>query len=288
MWKEKRIDDCPEEDSALNSGRLFPIPVEEIYLQRANDFQRQEGVATGVQDSDPPIVVRDGNTGHTAKERAERQSGQSTHARDTNTPDQSVSSTLSALRAKADADPGHRFRALARLLDRQMLGEAFACLKRKAAPGIDGVSHAEYAENLTEHLVDLETRLKAGRYRAMSVKRRWIAKPGSSKMRPLGIPVLEDKIVQQAVKMILEAIWESDFVDESIGYRRGIGARQSSQDLGVALYGGEYRWVVEADIRGFFENIEHGWLVHCGRRCEWRMKRAVWKAHGKNRGAGAC
>ena len=262
MWKEKRIDDCPEEDSALNSGRLFPIPVEEIYLQRANDFQRQEGVATGVQDSDPPIVVRDGNTGHTAKERAERQSGQSTHARDTNTPDQSVSSTLSALRAKADADPGHRFRALARLLDRQMLGEAFACLKRKAAPGIDGVSHAEYAENLTEHLVDLETRLKAGRYRAMSVKRRWIAKPGNSKMRPLGIPVLEDKIVQQAGKMILEAIWESDFVDESIGYRRGIGARQSSQDLGVALDGGEYRWVVEADIRGFFENIEHGWLVH--------------------------
>ena len=71
-----------------------------------------------------------------------------------------------------------------------------------------------------QRLVDLETRLKAGRYRAMSVKRRWIAKPGSSKMRPLGIPVLEDKIVQQAVKMILEAIWESDFVDESIGYRR--------------------------------------------------------------------
>ena len=65
-----------------------------------------------------------------------------------------------------------------------------------------------------QRLVDLETRLKAGRYRAMSVKRRWIAKPGSSKMRPLGIPVLEDKIVQQAVKLILEAIWESDFVDE--------------------------------------------------------------------------
>ena len=90
MWKEKRIDDCPEEDSALNSGRLFPNPVEEIYLQRVNDFQRQEGVAIGGQESDPPIVVRDGSTGHMAKERAERQRGQSTHARDTITPDHGV------------------------------------------------------------------------------------------------------------------------------------------------------------------------------------------------------
>jgi group II intron reverse transcriptase/maturase len=172
-----------------------------------------------------------------------------------------VSSTLSALRAKATNEPEHRFRGLSRLLDKQMLREAFAGLKRKAAPGIDGMVHAEYAQNLEERLEELESRLKAGRYRATCVKRRWIAKPGSNKMRPLGIPVLEDKIVQQAVKMILESIWEADFYDESIGYRSGVGARESSKGLAEALNKGTYRWVVEADIRGFFDHIDHGWMV---------------------------
>lgn len=172
-----------------------------------------------------------------------------------------MSRTLSALRAKAAKDPKHRFRALSRLLDRQMLAEAFKGLKRKAAPGIDGVSHAEYAKDLDRNLEQLEKRLRAGRYRARNVKRRWIAKPGSPKRRPLGIPALEDKIVQQAVRMILESIWEADFAEESIGYRAGKGARQASLDLREALNGGEYRWVVEADIRSFFDHIDHGWMV---------------------------
>jgi group II intron reverse transcriptase/maturase len=172
-----------------------------------------------------------------------------------------VSRTLSALRDKAAREPEHRFRGLSRLLDQQMLKEAFALLKRKAAPGIDGMVHAEYAKDLDERLMQLEKRLKAGRYRATCVKRHWIAKPGSSKMRPLGIPVLEDKIVQQAVKLILEPIWEADFCDESIGYRSGIGARQSSKDLADALRDGTYRCVVEADIRSFFDHIDHGWMV---------------------------
>lgn len=212
---QKRTDDRPAEDGALNSGRLIPPPVEEIYLQRANDFQPKEGVATGGQESDPPIVVRDGSADHTAKGRAGMQRGQSTHAsRGTNIPDSGVSSTLAALGTKAGKEPKHRFRSLARLLDRQMLGEAFRMLKRRAAPGIDGVTYGEYAENLDENLLQLVTRLKQGTYRARPVKRQWIAKPGSDKLRPLGIPVLEDKIVQQAVRMILEPIWENDFVQD--------------------------------------------------------------------------
>ena len=245
----------------MNSGRLSAPAGEEIYLQRPNDFQPTEGVAKSYQDSDPPIVVRDGNTGHTAKERAGMQRGQSTHARGRKTLDESVSRTLSALGIKAGKEPEHRFRGLARLLDRQMLEEAFRRLKRKAAPGIDGVDHAEYAKNLEENLLSLELRLKEGRYRARPVRRRWIAKPGSTKMRPLGIPVLEDKIVQQAVKMILEPIWENDFVDESIGYRPGRSPRKASQELGEILHDGKHRWVVEADIKGFFDHINHGWLV---------------------------
>jgi group II intron reverse transcriptase/maturase len=172
-----------------------------------------------------------------------------------------VSRTLSALRAKAEKDPKHRFRALSRLLDRQMLLEAFGRLKRRAAPGIDGVSWAQYAEGLEKRLEELEARLKAGRYRAQSVKRRWIAKAGSRKRRPLGITVLEDKIVQQAVSMILGAIWEADFVEESIGYRPGKGARSSSMELRCALNEGQYRWVVEADVRSFFDQMNHSWLL---------------------------
>ena len=187
MCEEKRTDDRPAEGGALNSGRLVPTPLEEIYLQRINDFQPQEGIAKGAQESDPPIVVRDGRTDHTpsrcygaagtAKGRAGKQRGQSTHARGTNILDSGVSRTLSALGTKAEKAPEHRFRSLARLLDRQMLGEAFRKLKRRAAPGIDGVTHGEYAENLDENLLALESRLKQGTYRAQPVKRRWIILP---------------------------------------------------------------------------------------------------------------
>jgi len=236
MCEEKRTDDRPAEGGTLNSGRLAPIPFGEIYLQRINDFQLTEGVAKGAQESDLPIVVRDGNTDHTAKDQAGMQRGQSTHAtRGTNTLESGVSRTLSALGTKAGKEPKHRFRSLARLLDQQLLGEAFRQLKRRAAPGIDGVTYGEYAENLEENLLQLVMRLKQGTYRAQPVKRRWIAKPGSDKLRPLGIPVLEDKIVQQAVKMILEPIWEHDFVDESIGYRPGCSARQETLVLGGEL-----------------------------------------------------
>jgi group II intron reverse transcriptase/maturase len=260
MCEEKRKNDRPAEGGTLNSGRRMAPDVEEIYLQRPNDFQPIEGVAKSHQESDLPIVVRDGNTDRTAKDQAGMQRGQSTHARGRKTLDQGVSRTLSALGTKAGKEPGHRFRGLARLLGRQMLGEAFRRLKRKAAPGIDGVTHEEYAANLDENLLALESRLKEGNYRAQPVKRRWIAKAGSSKMRPLGIPVLEDKIVQQAVRMILEPIWENDFADESIGYRPGRSPRAATQELGEALHDGKHRWVVEADIRGFFDHINHDWL----------------------------
>ncbi len=175
MCEEKRNDDRPAEGGTLNSGRLAAPAVEEIYLQQPNDFQPIEGVAKSHQESDLPIVDRDGKTDHTASNRyagasmakgqAGMQSGQSTHARGTNPLNESVSRALSALGAKAGKDPGHRFRSLARLLDGQMLGEAFRRLKRKAAPGIDGVTHSEYAENLEENLLALESRLKQGTYR---------------------------------------------------------------------------------------------------------------------------
>ena len=245
----------------MNSGGRVPHPMESVYLQGEPRDRHQGDTRKRHQESEPPIVVRDGKAVHKAKGMVGEQSGQSTHARERNTPDNDVSRTLSALEAKARKDPKHRFRGLARLLNREMLEESFGNLKRKASPGIDGVGWAEYAENLDGNLTDLLERLRKGRYRARCVKRRWIAKAGSKKLRPLGIPVVEDKIVQHAVKRILEAIWEPDFHDESIGYRSGKGARQSSLELREALNDGDYRWVVEADIRGFFEHVDHGWLV---------------------------
>ena len=245
----------------MNSGDPKVDPVEAIYLQGAPPDRQLGGGRSGIRESEPPIVVGDGRTDRMAKGMAGEQSGQSTHARERTTPAESVSRTLSALEAKSRKDPEHRFRGLARLLDREMLEESFGSLKRKASPGIDGVGWAEYAEDLDGNLTDLLERLRSGRYRACHVKRRWIPKAGGGKLRPLGIPVMEDKIVQHAVKRILEAIWEPDFHDESIGYRAGKGARQSSLELREALNGGEYRWVVEADIRGFFDHVDHGWLV---------------------------
>jgi retron-type reverse transcriptase len=275
MCEEKRKDDRPAEGGTLNSGRRMAPDVGEIYLQRPNDFQPIEGVAKSHQESDLPIVVRDGSTDHTAslgyagaslaKDQAGMQRGQSTHARGTNILANNVSRSLTALGTKAEKDPKHRFRSLARLLDRQMLGEAFRRLKRRASPGIDGVTHDEYAENLDENLLALESRLKQGTYRAQPVKRRWIAKAGSKKLRPLGIPVLEDKIVQQAVRMILEPIWENDSADESIGYRPGRGARKATQELSEELHDETCRWVVEAAIRGGFDTIPHDNLMACVR-----------------------
>jgi RNA-directed DNA polymerase len=259
MVVEKRTDDRPAEGGTLNSGG--PCPNLAPARREAVRQQVKRGPGGWLRESDPPIVVGDGRTDHKAKGRTERQSGQSTHAGERITPRQGVSSTLSALRAKAVRDPKHRFRSLSRLLDYEMLRAAYQNLKPQASPGVDGVRHEQYGERLESHLMDLVRRLKEGRYRARQVKRRWIPKAGSQKLRPLGIPVLEDKIVQQAVKMILEAIWEPRFHDESIGYRAGRGARQASLELRDELNDGASRWVVEADIKGFFDHMDHGWLV---------------------------
>ncbi len=177
----------------MNSGGPDGGPGHGATRAADGPVQRKEGRAVPVRESDPPIVVGDGRAVHKAKGRADGQRGQSTHARERNTPARSVSSTLSAPGAKARRNPGHRFRALARLLDRQMPGEAFGSLRKGAAAGTDGVRHAEYAENLEGNLAELEWRLQHGRCRARCARRRWIPRPGGRKPRPLGIPVVGDK-----------------------------------------------------------------------------------------------
>jgi group II intron reverse transcriptase/maturase len=117
-----------------------------------------------------------------------------------------------------------------------------------------------YERSLDANLAGLVERLKEKKYRAKLVRRKDIPK-GNGKVRPLGIPVLEDKLVQLAVSKILAAIYEQDFLDCSWGYRPGRGAREASRELAEGLYRGNYGWVVEADIRGFFNNIDHDWTL---------------------------
>ena len=172
-----------------------------------------------------------------------------------------MSRSLLALRQKAAAEPKHRFRSLYRMIDLPMLYECYHELRREAAPGVDGIDVAAYGEQLDERLADLLERLKAQRYRAQLVRRRYIPKPGSAKQRPLGIPVVEDKLVQMAASRILEAIYEADFLDSSMGYRGGRGARAATQKLQHVLFHGRIGWMVEADIEGFFDHLDHDWLI---------------------------
>jgi group II intron reverse transcriptase/maturase len=133
-------------------------------------------------------------------------------------------------------------------------------LNKNAASGIDGVTAAEYAIDLHGNVADLAGRVKAGRYRAKLVRRVYIPKENGTK-RPLGIPALEDKLVQLACAKLLGAIYEQDFLDCSHGYRPGRGAKEAVIGLARELQYGPYHHVVEADIRGFFEHMDHDWVL---------------------------
>ncbi len=239
--------------SALELGTAALGP-ETGACPQAKQEAREEG-----QPADRSVVVGDGRADHKAKGPARGQREQSTHGGTRTIPGQSVSRSLLALSEKAKREPGYRFRSLSRLISLPMLHECYHALHRKAASGVDGVSWQEYGEGLSEKLVTLQERLKSGSYRAQLVRRKYIAK-ADGKRRPLGITALEDKIVQKAVSRILEAIYEMDFLPSSAGYRPGRGARGASQQLQHEVYHSQVGWIVEADIKGFFDHVDHDWL----------------------------
>ena len=140
------------------------------------------------------------------------------------------------------------------------LRSVFLEMKKSAAPGVDGVTWRDYAENMEENLLDLSSRLARGAYRAKPVRRTYIPK-SDGKQRPLGIPTVEDKIVQGVTKKVLEEVYEQTFRGFSYGFRPKRGAHQALDALTVAIEQGKVSWVLDADIRGFFDAIDHECLM---------------------------
>ena len=153
-----------------------------------------------------------------------------------------------------------RFTALLHHITVDLLRQSYIALKRDAASGIDGVTWRTYGENLEAKLKDLHERIHKGSYRARPARRTYIPKADGSK-RPLSIWCLEDKIVQQAVVRVLEAIYEEDFVGFSYGFRPGRGQHDALDALHAGILRRRVNWVLDADIRGFFDAMSHSWIL---------------------------
>jgi group II intron reverse transcriptase/maturase len=172
----------------------------------------------------------------------------------------SVQTSLQAIAKKASEQPEYRFRNLFGMLNEEMLRDSWHFIHKNAASGVDRVSAKEYEQNLDENIHQLVEDLKRKRYRAKLVRRVLIPKE-NGKTRPLGIPATQDKLLQVAVKRLLEAIYEQDFSPSSFGYRPNIGALDAVDELTIKLQFGRYNFVVEADIKGFFDNLNHNELL---------------------------
>jgi RNA-directed DNA polymerase len=175
---------------------------------------------------------------------------------------------LQEIAKKAEEQPKHRFGNLYELLNETFLKECWWGIRKDATYGVDQVSAQDYERDLEVNIHNLVERLKRKQYRAKLIRRQYIPK-SDGKLRALGVPVVEDKLLQLAVTRILQAIYEQDFLRCSYGYRPNVGALDAIDWLTIKLQFGRYNFVVEADIKGFFDNIDHEWMMRMlGERIE--------------------
>ena len=172
----------------------------------------------------------------------------------------SVSLGLAGVRQRAKENKEERFTTLLHHLTVDLLRESYNALKKSAAPGVDGVRWAEYGEGLEDRLADLKDRIHRGAYRAQPSRRIYIPK-ADGRQRPIGIAALEDKVVQQAVVTILNAIYEVDFQGFSYGFRPGRSPHNALDALSVGIQRKRVNWILDADIRGFFDQMSHEWTM---------------------------
>src|SRR5215210_1727527 len=221
------------DDREKSDGPVVPV-------KRPNNAQG--GVAEAVEGSGPAK----GNT--TGKTRPGHGAGQG------------APSALDRVRRVAATDKDARFTALLHHVDVDRLRVAYLALAPKAAPGVDGVTWTGYGVDLEANLRDLHIRVHRGAYRARPSRRVFIPKP-DGRLRPLGVAALEDKLLQRALVEVLNAIYETDFLGFSYGFRPGRGQHDALDALAVAIERRRVNWVLDADIRDFFGSLDHSWLV---------------------------
>jgi len=176
-------------------------------------------------------------------------------------PEEGMLTAMARIRAAVKREPEGQLTALYHhVYDMTQLRAAYLGLKRGVAAGVDGETWQHYGQNLEANLQELSGRLRRGAYRAEPVRRVYIAK-ADGRQRPLGVPALEDKIVQSVVSQILTVIWEEEFVGFSYGFRPGRSPHQALAALAVGIQEKRVNWVLDADIRGFYDTLSHEWLV---------------------------
>jgi len=171
-----------------------------------------------------------------------------------------MSSALERVRQAALRSRDERFSALFHHLTIERLEAAFLRIKQDAAPGVDEVTWEQYAESLNQNLEELHRRLRTGAYRAKPSRRAYIPK-SDGRQRPLGVAALEDKIVQRAATEVLNAIYEVDFLGFSYGFRPGRQAHQALDALAIGIRFKKISWILDADVRGYFDSIDHNWMI---------------------------
>lgn len=167
---------------------------------------------------------------------------------------------LALISKRACQEPKCQFTSLAHLLNEGFLAECYHRLDRDKASGIDGVSWREYGEGLEANLEDLVKRLKSKQYKPTPSKRVYIPKDQKTK-RPLGLPILEDKIVMKGIALILEAIYETDFLDCSHGFRPKRNCHQAINKVDKLIMTKPINHIIDADIKGYFNNVSHDWMM---------------------------
>lgn len=172
-----------------------------------------------------------------------------------------VATKLHRIAEKARKAPGFKFTSLYHLMNEELLRGCFHRLRKDAAAGIDKMTKDMYAENLETNLSSLVERLHRMAYIPQAVRRKYIPKPGSTKQRPLGIPCFEDKLVQAGLVRILESVYEQDFIEDSYGFRPARSCHDALKTLSLTMERKPINHIVEADIKGFFDNVNQEWLL---------------------------
>lgn len=250
---------CIERNAKRELGRPIRVPCEHEDAAWVAAWGKVCAATTGWE-SDSFVVLR----GRESLPQGEGMDRHTKHSQETaagtKRPERLLPTSLRAIASKARADSKHRFGGLYSLLNGSNLRAAYYELNPKAAAGVDEIDYAEYGKNLEAHVAELTAELKAKRYHAKLIRRVHIPK-GPNATRPLGILSMSDKLVQRVAASILEAIFEQDFYDFSNAYRPNRGQRKAIRMLKSAFSRNYCGWVVEIDIKSFYDTLDHDWMM---------------------------